>query len=192
MPTFFFRQPEFKGAPKLELARLVAALLHLSIPVLMYQFLWHDFGHDALSRLTPISDLSADRKRLYIILDVYYSVRWAIGMMIMQGDLTMSIGIFVSAKHLLFDECGYILGSSLVHSWGYRSGPLTTFDYICAGLMFLAGILQHGSELQRWRFKLDPQNKGKIHTGGLFSFARGINHTGHMLRDLAHVMLSPN
>uniref|UniRef100_A0A7S1UN63 Steroid 5-alpha reductase C-terminal domain-containing protein n=1 Tax=Grammatophora oceanica TaxID=210454 RepID=A0A7S1UN63_9STRA len=191
MPTFFFRTAELKGAPGLEASRTVSALLHLSIPIVMYNVLYNGLCHDLLSSFASISDLSPQRKQLYMALDIFYSVRWAVGVMVMQGELTLSIGVFVSAKHFFFDECGYIIGSMMINTWGARTGELNIRDYACAGLMILAGILQHGSELQRWLFKRDPRNMGKIHTTGLFRFARGINHTGHILRDFAHVLLVP-
>ncbi|CAB9521335.1 Ergosterol biosynthesis ERG4/ERG24 family [Seminavis robusta] len=192
MPTFFFRSSEFKGAPGLELSRVVAAAMHLSIPLVMYSAMYNGVVFHWLSQYINLHELSEDRKALYLFLDCFYSVRWAIGVLIMQGELTLSLGIIVALKHLLCDEFGYGVGSMLVNSWGTRTGPLTTRDYTCAFLMIVAGILQHGSEIQRWLFKRNPSNKGKIHTGGLFYYARGINHTGHILRDMAHVLMVPN
>jgi protein-S-isoprenylcysteine O-methyltransferase Ste14 len=179
-------------APPLELSRVVATVMHLSIPFVMYSALYNGMVFDWLSQYMSLEKLSEERKTLYMVLDIFYSVRWAIGVLVMQGDLTLPIAIFIPMKHLFFDECGYIVGSMLVNSWSFRAGPLTRWDYCCALLMIVAGILQHGSEIQRWFFKRDPQNKGKIHTDGLFHYARGINHTGHILRDIGHVLLSPN
>lgn len=191
MPTFFFRSSEFHAAPKLELSRVVTAALHLCAPFVMFHVLYGN--NNWLFQYFQLQELAEDRKVLYMCLDVFYSVRWAMGVLIMQGDLTLPIGIFVSIKHFIFDECGYIIGSMMVNSWvGFRPGPLSIRDYICAMLMILAGTLQHGSELQRWFFKRNPNNKGRIHTGGLFRYARGINHTGHILRDIAHCILVPN
>lgn len=43
---------------------------------------------------------------------------------------------------------------------------------------------------QRYLFKTQPANKEKLHTGGLFAYARFINHTGHVLYDVANALLS--
>ncbi|KAG6862461.1 hypothetical protein C0995_000007 [Termitomyces sp. Mi166 len=42
-------------------------------------------------------------------------------------------------------------------------------------------LLELVSEIQRKRFKKDSRNKGKNYSGGLFSLARHINYTGHIL-----------
>jgi steroid 5-alpha reductase family enzyme len=77
---------------------------------------------------------------------------------------------------------------------GFWQAPydLMMRDYVAASLMVLAGILQHGLEAQRWWFKRLPENKGMLHTGGLFRLARGINHTGHILRDFGSCLFAPN
>lgn len=47
---------------------------------------------------------------------------------------------------------------------------------------YAAGILiETVSEVQRKLFKNDPKNKGKIYSGGLFSYARHINFFGYMI-----------
>jgi len=48
--------------------------------------------------------------------------------------------------------------------------------------IFAAGILIESiSEIQRKAFKDNPRNKGKVYSGGLFSYARHINYCGYML-----------
>jgi protein-S-isoprenylcysteine O-methyltransferase Ste14 len=48
--------------------------------------------------------------------------------------------------------------------------------------LFSIGILlEFVSEAQRKRFKSDPNNKGKLHTTGLFGLARHINYGGYTL-----------
>ena len=194
MPTFFFRNKDMKGPPTFfELSRIVGGILHLCIPVIVYHILYKDL----LSQLSFTKDwnfveLHPNRKKLYMILDIYYAVRWSLGCFIMNSKLTTPIAIIVSMKHLVCDELGYVVSSMLVTSYGYNPGSHVERDYICAIMMIVAGILQHYSEIQRYIFKLNPNNRGKIHTDGLFSLARGINHTGHVLRDIAHVILSPN
>lgn len=192
MPTFFLRDAELKATvPKVDLPRAISALLHLFIPFVIYNIMYKDFGRERLSKYAPeVYELSDDRKQLYMILDVYYSIRWAMGMTIMMSRVTLPLGVVVAAKHLLVDEMGYVVGSMAFA--GARPGPLTTRDYLAATFMVVAGILQHGAELQRWVFKSDPKNQGRLHTTGLFGYARFINHTGHILRDLSHLCMAPN
>jgi steroid 5-alpha reductase family enzyme len=106
-------------------------------------------------------------------------------MLTMMSQVALPSGIVVVFKHFLADEMGYILGGS-------RSGALTLRDYLAAALVIVAGIFQHFSELQRWWFKRGSKNVGKLHSSGLFAYARGINHTGHILRDIAHMLWAPN
>jgi len=53
----------------------------------------------------------------------------------------------------------------------------------CVGVtIFVIGsFLETHSEIQRRRFKDDPNNKGKLYTGGLFAHARHINYLGYIL-----------
>ena len=137
-------------------------------------------------------ELSPERKQLYTLLCSYYGVRWFLGIMTMMSSVDMAGGITLPILHLLGHEATYIVGSM----GGYWSTPapyhLTTRDYVAASTMVLAGILQHGAELQRWWFKRDPSHKGQLHTSGLFRYARFVNHTGHIMRDLAVPLFVPN
>lgn len=48
--------------------------------------------------------------------------------------------------------------------------------------IYVVGILvETFSEVQRKAFKDDSRNKGKLYSGGLFSFARHINYFGYMI-----------
>jgi len=53
---------------------------------------------------------------------------------------------------------------------------------IVGSTMYVVGLLTElVAEIQRKRFKSDPQNKGKAYTGGLWQFARHINYGGYTL-----------
>jgi protein-S-isoprenylcysteine O-methyltransferase Ste14 len=53
---------------------------------------------------------------------------------------------------------------------------------LVGGLLYVTGLLTELiSEVQRKRFKMDPKNKGKPYTGGLWSFARHINYGGYTI-----------
>ena len=48
--------------------------------------------------------------------------------------------------------------------------------------IFVIGIaIETVAEIQRKAFKDDPKNKGKLYTGGLFSYVRHPNYCGYML-----------
>lgn len=188
--TVFTRRSEFKMAPGLDFPRVVGALLHLIIiPFLNYQVMYNDLGAGLLSSWTSVNPLSDDRKALYMFLCAFYAVRWAVGMIVMMGSVDLRTAVVVAVIHIFLHELPYVVFS--MGFWGATT-DLTARDYVAAGLMVLAGVLQHGSELQRWFFKRDPGNRGRIHTSGLFALARGINHTGHILRDLASCLFAPN
>jgi protein-S-isoprenylcysteine O-methyltransferase Ste14 len=187
--TVFARTKDHTLAPSIGIVRITSAIIHLAIPALMYQVMYNGLGSEFLSKYTTVEPLSAERKQLYLFLDIFYAVRWAIGMLTMLGEVTFSSAMLVAAFHILVHELPYI-----VFSMGFYGAPidLTVRDYVAAALMVIAGVLQHGSELQRWAYKRDPKNRGKLHSGGLFSLARGFNHTGHILRDVASLMFAPN
>jgi steroid 5-alpha reductase family enzyme len=167
----------------------LSAFIHFAIPVVAYQIMNEGFGTKLLSKLTTVIPLSPGRKALYMFLNVFYSIRWVFGMMTMNTHITLDVSIFVTVIHMLFREISYIVASMAFFGAPY---DLTTRGYIAASLMVLGGTMQHGAEAQRWLFKRRAENKGKLHTSGLFGLARGINHTGHVIRDLASCLFAPN
>ncbi|KAF2448865.1 hypothetical protein P171DRAFT_220769 [Karstenula rhodostoma CBS 690.94] len=53
---------------------------------------------------------------------------------------------------------------------------------LVGGVLYVTGLLTELiSEVQRKQFKMDPKNKGKPYTGGLWSFARHINYGGYTI-----------
>ncbi|OSS46816.1 hypothetical protein B5807_08742 [Epicoccum nigrum] len=53
---------------------------------------------------------------------------------------------------------------------------------IVGGAMYAVGIMTElVAEIQRKRFKADPNNKGKAYTGGLWGYARHINYGGYTI-----------
>jgi len=53
---------------------------------------------------------------------------------------------------------------------------------LIGGSMYVVGIVTELiAEIQRKRFKADPENKGKVYTGGLWSFARHINYGAYTI-----------
>jgi len=62
-----------------------------------------------------------------------------------------------------------------------EASPLGATDLAAIALFLAGSYLNTGSELQRKRFKEDPQNRGKLYTDGLFRYARHINYFGDVL-----------
>ena len=61
---------------------------------------------------------------------------------------------------------------------GWNTTPIGMLDYIGILFFLFGSYLNTYSELQRTKFKKDPDNKGKLYTLGLFRFARHINYFG--------------
>jgi protein-S-isoprenylcysteine O-methyltransferase Ste14 len=69
-----------------------------------------------------------------------------------------------------------------------------------AGLLEIAGIvlfvlgsfLNSFAELQRKRWKLHPQNKGRLYTGGLFSWSMHINYFGDLVWVAGYALVTHN
>ncbi len=68
--------------------------------------------------------------------------------------------------------------------------PLATWDWIAVLLYLFGSFLNTGSELQRHWWKMRPENKGKLYTKGLFSWARHINYFGDTVLLTGWVILS--
>ncbi|TVQ23687.1 MAG: DUF1295 domain-containing protein [Spirochaetaceae bacterium] len=56
--------------------------------------------------------------------------------------------------------------------------PFGVWGWIGLALFIEGSFINTVSEFQRLRFKRKPENRGKLYTGGLFSFAMHINYTG--------------
>jgi steroid 5-alpha reductase family enzyme len=134
--------------------------------------------------------LSPARIAVLTHLNVFYAVRWGIGGMLMGAQLDMAPSIGISVVHLILHQC---LPVALAMTTGFTPlavpYDMSIIDQVAVAGLVVAGILQHFSEFQRYLFKRDAANLGKVHTGGLFAYARFINHTGHWLTDLCQAIL---
>jgi protein-S-isoprenylcysteine O-methyltransferase Ste14 len=170
--------------------RLVFGAGHLAgIPV----FQWF-VSSGASSVLTyfgrPVIPLSPTRIAVLTSLNVLYSTRWAIGGMLMGGSLDIGPAIGMSVVHS-------VLHQLIPIALAMTTGPtpftvpydMSILDKAAVAGLILGAILQHFAEFQRYLFKREPANLGKVHTGGLFAYARFINHVGHWLTDLCQVLL---
>jgi protein-S-isoprenylcysteine O-methyltransferase Ste14 len=70
----------------------------------------------------------------------------------------------------------YQIGFVLLGGW--QSSPLSLLDVFGILLFIIGSYINTYSEIQRKRFKDDPNNNGKLYTQGLFKYARHINYFG--------------
>jgi steroid 5-alpha reductase family enzyme len=61
---------------------------------------------------------------------------------------------------------------------GRNEGAFGLTDFVGAALVSVGSAVNTGSELQRHLWKKNPENKGRLYTGGLFRYARHINYFG--------------
>jgi steroid 5-alpha reductase family enzyme len=95
----------------------------------------------------------------------------------------VSIGLVVPTVHFLLTFAGIRLNNK----------PFGTIaDLVGLALFFSGAALETISEIQRNQFKSNKANKGKIYTGGLFSFARHINYFGEALWYAGFTLTSTN
>jgi len=131
--------------------------------------------------------MSAERARLLTSLSALYGVRWAlVGVINTRRWESISSSVITSIVHALLHQ---LLPAMIALTGNHAARPLTALDKGAAVLAVAAAVLQQGSELQRYAFRRDPANRGKLFQGGLFSSAQFINHTGHVLGDLANALL---
>ena len=70
----------------------------------------------------------------------------------------------------------YQVGFVLLGAW--QPDPLNVLDVFGILLFIMGSYVNTSSEIQRNRFKNDPNNKGKLYTQGLFKYAKHINYFG--------------
>ena len=109
---------------------------------------------------------------------------WAFGVMMY---IRMNLTTFLLLKRKInIDEffgviiayATYQIGFILLGAW--NTVQFGMLDYLGILIFIIGSYLNTYSELQRRRFKKDPNNKGKLYTLGLFQFARHINYFGDM------------
>lgn len=70
--------------------------------------------------------------------------------------------------------------------------PVGLPDLIAIGIFLLGCYFNTASELQRKKFKENPENRGKLYTGGLFRYARHINYFGDFLWVASWALITRN
>lgn len=181
------RNPTHELHDPFETPRLVFAFLHLSIPVAFVP--WVGGGAAQVISFMGLTAIPMESGRALALtsLSALYGLRWALVALINTRRWESSgTAIMTSIVHGLIHQ---ILPALITCTGQHASTKLTSLDKSAVALAVFAGILQQGSELQRFVFRRDPANRGKLFRGGLFAYAQFINHTGHILGDLANALL---
>ena len=145
-------------------------------------------GGRVIPQGTPIPNLGVSPHQLVILLMAAGSSLKQIWWLLVVSQEEMPVGAAVAISLLntvlnlsntllfMWDATSTALSPALSES-GFPSSPV-----LVGGTLYTVGILIEAfSELQRYRFKRDPDNKGKLYTGGLFSLARHANYGGYTL-----------
>lgn len=176
--------------------RFVYAICHLLIPVVLGRF-WFPSGGAAERLLLALGHapvpVSPARARLHLALCALYGAKWALGGIVMlSGVGSWAVALAIPAMHTLPFAITHLIAIS-PQPWWSPSPTLPTeldwLDGVVVGFAVLSAVLGQGAELQRFIFKRDPTNLGKLHTGGLFAYAHFINHTGFILDHVVNVLL---
>ena len=95
---------------------------------------------------------------------------------------------------LLFFFAFFELSLLLVGGGAFREAPtaLGKLDVFALCLLLTGSLLNSLSELQRKRWKSNPENKGHCYTKGLFQYSMHINYFGDTLLFLGWCLLAAN
>ncbi|KAG6900831.1 hypothetical protein C0993_000150 [Termitomyces sp. T159_Od127] len=105
-----------------------------------------------------------------------------------EQEMPVKSAIPIGAFNFLFNSLNSLFFINKFTSAATNGGQdlddpdFPSIPLVVGSAAYVTGLmLELVSELQRKRFKKDPKNKGKNYAGGLFSLARHINYTGHVL-----------
>lgn len=118
-----------------------------------------------------------DRGLLLVGVTALYCGRHAVTLFVLlqrrvSWSEALGLGLF-----LIPLEVGYcLLGCGVA-----GAHPLGWLDTVAVGLVLVGSYLNTASELQRKRWKAQPENKGRCYTGGLFRHSMHINYFGDVL-----------
>ncbi|KAJ3914072.1 hypothetical protein F5877DRAFT_71025 [Lentinula edodes] len=108
---------------------------------------------------------------------------WVIA--ISQDALPPRASAYIGTFNALANSLNTVLfantATSVLNSVGGDETRLSAPTIVGISLYAIGMLLEWGSELQRFKFKKDPRNKGRVYTGGLFALARHINYGGYVL-----------
>lgn len=180
-------------------------------PLLQYQILAHGLGTSFLARLglstLPLNAAVITRTGIKLIdqlglpLERFILLGMAVGSAarqimwvtyLSQEELPTKTAVMLSAYNLLCNSFNSLLLLTAATSAVLSKRPFTipvpgtrsrlSLPVVLGTILYIIGMtLETGSEIQRKRFKANPQNKGKLCREGLWAWARHINYGGHTL-----------
>ena len=86
-------------------------------------------------------------------------------------------------------ELAFIHGAFAILG-GQVARPVGIIEFVGIGVFGIGSWLNTGSELQRARWKKDPQNQGRIYDRGLFRYSMHINYFGDVVWSMGMALIS--
>lgn len=108
------------------------------------------------------------------------------------------VQFYLLKRKFQWDELGGVLFALFVYQvcFALLTDPTSTkinvLDVFSIALFVIGSYLNTGSELQRKKFKDNPNNQGLLYTGGLFRYARHINYFGDIIWVSAWAFITRN
>jgi protein-S-isoprenylcysteine O-methyltransferase Ste14 len=175
-------------------------------PVLQYSILAHGLGTSVLHRvglrtlppglpthtgISLIDGLGLSPYRLVLLgMAVGAAVKQNIWVTALSGEPmpvtgAIAIGVFNAVFNSLSTYAFLTTATSASTEADFPQPAL-----LIGGSLYVVGIMTELiAEVQRKRFKANPDNKGKAYTGGLWSFARHINYGGYTIWRAGYAMV---
>jgi len=124
------------------------------------------------------------RRILILLTSVSLFLRWGLTNFYLLKRSMPWIEILVVCLELSLIHGAYaILG-------GRTAGPVGIMESIGVGLFVMGSYLNTGSELQRARWKRNPEIKGRIYDQGLFRYSMHINYFGDVVWSAGMALIS--
>lgn len=175
-------------------------------PVLQYSILAHGLGTSVLHRvglrtlppglpthtgISLIDGLGLSPYRLVMLgMAVGAAVKQNIWVTALSGEPmpvtgAIAVGVFNAVFNSLSTYAFLTTATSASTEADFPQPAL-----LIGGSLYVVGIMTELiAEVQRKRFKANPDNKGKAYTGGLWSFARHINYGGYTIWRAGYAMV---
>jgi protein-S-isoprenylcysteine O-methyltransferase Ste14 len=167
--------------------KILIHLIEVAILFYSYRILFHHGGDWLVKELQPENGADVLLRRQFLFgFNVVTFLRIAYAMIfLIKRKIPWEEAIGVPMAFALY----YLGFSFLVIPSSHDTGILE----ILAILVFLTGcLLNTGGEILRDRWKRNPDNRGKLYTGGFFRYSRHINYFGDILWVTGFAMLTRN
>lgn len=167
--------------------KIVIHLIELAIIWLSYWILFQGGGTWFEEHLHIQNASGGSKRRMIIFLfNIIIFVRISFAM------------IFLIKRKMPWEESISIPIAFALYYIGYslfalpNANPIDGLDYFAIFLFLLGCTLNSGGEIMRHRWKVNPENKGKLYTGGFFRYSRHINYFGDLLWLTGYALVSKN